>query len=72
MIKTFDGKTLIIVLENGVDLKGNPLYLRKSIKNIRETSTEQEVYDVGNALKPLFSQVVSSICVDEDYVLVTI
>ncbi len=72
MNKTFDGKTLILILENGVDEKGNPVYLRKSIKNICETATEQAIYDVGNALGQLFSTPLSSICVDEDYVLVAI
>ncbi|QVK18907.1 DUF1659 domain-containing protein [Mycoplasmatota bacterium] len=72
MNKEFDGKTLILVLDNGVDGKGNPVYSRKSIKNIRETATEQQIYDVGNSLAPLFSQPISNICVDEDYVLAAI
>lgn len=72
MNKEFDGKTLILVLENGVDGKGDPVYLKKSIKNIRETATEQQIYDIGNNLAPLFSQPISSICVDEDYVLTAV
>ncbi len=67
--KTFDGQTLILVLENGVDAKGNPLYLKKSYKYFSEAATPEEIHEVGSKLAVLFSNQLSSICVDEGYVL---
>lgn len=70
MNKEFDGKTLIIEFEKGVDTSGNPIYKRKSIKNINPEATDEQVYNVGIALSKLFSNPVANILIDEDYVLV--
>ncbi len=71
MNKNFDGKTLILVFENGSDTKGNPLYSRKSIKNIRQDATEEEIYNVGISLASLFPNQLANVCIDEDYILVS-
>ncbi|HEY8365488.1 MAG TPA: DUF1659 domain-containing protein [Haloplasmataceae bacterium] len=70
MNKNFDAKTLILVLENGIDNKGNPVYTRKSIKNIREEASVEDIYNVGQALAKLFKNPIVNICVDEDYILI--
>jgi len=70
MNKEFDAKTLIIEFEKGVSDTGNPIYKRKSIKNIRKDATDEQIFSVAQVLANLYTNPVANILVDEDYVLV--
>ncbi len=68
--KTFDGKTLILVLENGVNAYGKPVFTNKSIKYINELATDDQIHEIGLKLAELYDNTLANISVDEDYVLV--
>jgi hypothetical protein len=44
---------LVLVLQDGVDAKGNPRIKRKKFGAIRATATSQEVYDTASAIASL-------------------
>lgn len=68
--KIFDGKTLILVLENGVNAFGKPVFAKKSIKYINELASEDQIHEVGLKLAELYDNALANISIDEDYVLV--
>lgn len=68
--KLFDGKTLILVFQDGTNLQGEPKLVKKSIRNIIDSATEDQLFAVGNALAPLYALTSVEVCVDEDYVIV--
>jgi Protein of unknown function (DUF1659) len=67
--RTFDGKTLILVLEDGVNAKGEPKLVRKSFKHFNETVTEDQLLEIGGKLAALYEIPLNYVSVDEDYVL---
>ncbi|MDF2699218.1 MAG: hypothetical protein K0Q49_774 [Haloplasmataceae bacterium] len=67
--KQFDARTLILVFENGVNAKGDPVLVRKSINTLTEEATIDQVHIVGTKLAALYGYPLNSICIDEDFIL---
>jgi hypothetical protein len=49
--KIVNGTTLNIEVQKGVDKSGDPLYTKKTFTNIRNDVSEQNAYDVAEAIK---------------------
>jgi len=49
--KIVNGTTLNIEVKKGVDKSGDPLYTKKSFANIRNDVSEQNAFDVADAIK---------------------
>jgi hypothetical protein len=49
--KIVNGTTLNIEVKKGVDKSGDPLYTKKTFANIRNDVSEQNAYDVAEAIK---------------------
>ena len=49
--KTVSGTTLSIEVQSGNDKAGDPIYAKKSFANLRNDVTEQNAYDVAEAIK---------------------
>ena len=49
--KIVNGTTLSIEVQKGVDKSGDPLYTKKSFANVRNDVSEQNAYDVAEAIK---------------------
>ncbi|MBM7552976.1 DUF1659 domain-containing protein [Thalassobacillus pellis] len=47
--------TLQMVLETGLDQDGNGIYKVKSFHNVKTDATDDQLFTVANALKPLQS-----------------
>lgn len=67
--KTFDGRSLLLVFENGVNALGNPLYISKTISNITEEALLDQIHLVGSKLGELYTLPLNRICIDEDFVI---
>ena len=49
--KVVNATTLSIEVQKGVDKSGDPLYTKKSFANVRNDVSEQNAYDVAEAIK---------------------
>ncbi|BCZ48910.1 hypothetical protein psyc5s11_49770 [Clostridium gelidum] len=49
--KVINATTLSIEVQKGVDKSGDPLYTKKSFANVRNDVSEQNAYDVAEAIK---------------------
>ena len=49
--KVVTATTLSIEVQKGVDKAGDPLYTKKSFANVRNDVSEQNAYDVAEAIK---------------------
>lgn len=67
--KNFYGRTLQIVLENGVNESGKMTFKSKNIKSIRESITPDVLYDVALKLSALQSLPLSHVMTDEDFTI---
>lgn len=67
--ETFDGRTLVLIFENGVNANGDPLYVRKSFKYFTEAATIEQIHTIGMKLATLYDLPLSQICTDEDHIL---
>jgi len=47
------GSVLRLQLQTGVDNEGNPVFRNKSLNNIKPEATDQELYDIAQALAGL-------------------
>ena len=49
--KIVNGTTLSIEVQKGVDKSGDPVFSKKSFANVRNDVSEQNAYDVAEAIK---------------------
>ena len=49
--KIVNGTTLNIEVKKGVDKSGDPVYTKKTFSNIRNDVSEQNAFDVAEAIK---------------------
>ena len=49
--KVVNGTSFSIEVQSGTDKAGYPIYSKKSFSNLRNDVAEQNVYDVGEAIK---------------------
>jgi len=49
--KVVNGTTLSIEVQKGVDKAGDALYTKKTFANVRNDVSEQNAYDVADAIK---------------------
>ena len=49
--KIVNGTTLNIEVQKGVDKSGDPVFTKKSFANVRNDVSEQNAYDVAEAIK---------------------
>ncbi|MCF6095308.1 DUF1659 domain-containing protein [Microaerobacter geothermalis] len=61
VISTPNFSRIVIAFQTGVDANGNPVKQSKSYNRVKPSSTDQDVYDVANALAGLQSNPVLSI-----------
>ena len=67
--KQFEARTLILVFENGVNAKGDPILVRKSINTLTETASEDDIYMIADLLKVLYELPLNRVSIDEDFTL---
>lgn len=51
--KTPGGSTLKLILETGVDANGKPVSKTKSFDGLKPTASDQDIYELGQALSDL-------------------
>ena len=51
--KVVNGTTLSIEVQSSTDKAGDPIYSKKSFSNLRNNVTEQNAYDVAEAIKAI-------------------
>jgi len=51
--KIVNGTTLNIEVKKGVDKSGDPIYAKKTFANIRNDVSDQNAYDVAEAIKAI-------------------
>ena len=59
--KTIVGTTLRMQFQTGVDGNGDPVYLTKSLNNVKDTAVDQDIYDVALALSQLQEHTITSV-----------
>ena len=53
VVKTPTNSTLRMAFQTGVNEKGDPVYRRRSMTNIKHNATDQNIYDVAEILADL-------------------
>jgi len=60
------GDQIRIRVQVGVDAQGNPIYRFRTISNVKHTASDQDFYDVANALANLQKHAVEGIYRERD------
>ncbi|WP_096203186.1 DUF1659 domain-containing protein [Bacillus sp. FJAT-45350] len=53
--------SLVLVVSEGIDLNGEPIYKRRTYNNVKDSVTPQSVLTVGNALSSLSTDMLDKI-----------
>ena len=59
--KVIVGTTLRMQFQTGVDGNGDPVYITKSLNNVKDTAVDQDIYDVALALSQLQEHTITSV-----------
>ncbi|HAG10282.1 MAG TPA: hypothetical protein DCK76_02595 [Desulfotomaculum sp.] len=59
--KVSSGSVLNLEVQTGVDAQGNPVYRSRNYKGISSSATDQDLYDVAQAIAGLQSYTLSKI-----------
>lgn len=52
--------------QNGVNAKGDPVYVNRTYSKVKVTATDQDLYDVAQALNGLQTNSLHSVCRVDD------
>lgn len=63
------GKSMILKMDNGIDEKGNALYVSKTFSNVREGATDADVLNSANILAGLQNKGLSEVIVQDRSIL---
>lgn len=69
-IRTSSNKSMTLVLDNGVNEKGEAITLSKSFSNIRDEATDADILNSGNILGSLMEKEIEEVQLVERTILI--
>ena len=67
--KIYNSRRIVLLLNVGLNDKGEPLYSRKAVRNIAFDATLEEIHECAHAVAALYSLSLERIYLDEDFIL---